>query len=181
MPSTKDKGKSSNIIKKEKTSKQNKKKLWFNNKIIKTDEANKGHEIKKFFEEVKYFNQQQSTWPTNCKDSESNVIIEQTLKRWKEYFYNTGCGRQTWRFLSPVILATVWGGVRQPRSVTSWFHAISVAMEQYTAQHCAFIVEAYFKNGNSAVTTRLFRRHFNILRHGRVPSHNTIKEWVQNF
>jgi hypothetical protein len=41
-----------------------------------------------FFEEVKYFNQQQSTWPTNCKDSESNVIIEQTFKKCKEYFYN---------------------------------------------------------------------------------------------
>ena len=53
-------------------------------------------------------------------------------------------------------------------------------MEQWTAQHRAFIVEAYFKNGDSAITTRLFRRNFNI-RHGRVPCRNTIKEWVQNF
>jgi chemotaxis regulatin CheY-phosphate phosphatase CheZ len=39
---------------------------------------------------VKYFNQQQSTLPTNCKDSEKNVTtqIEQVLKRWQEYFYN---------------------------------------------------------------------------------------------
>jgi len=45
-------------------------------------------------------------------------------------------------FLSPVILAIVWDGVMQPRSVASWFHAISVAMEQWTAQHGAFVVEA---------------------------------------
>jgi transposase len=55
-------------------------------------------------------------------------------------------------------------------------------MEQWSAQHRAFVVEAYFKNGDSAVTTqRLFRIHFNIPRHGRVPRRNTIKEWVQNF
>jgi hypothetical protein len=35
-----------------------------------------------FFKEVKYFNQQQLTLPTSCKDSENNVIslIEQVLK-----------------------------------------------------------------------------------------------------
>jgi len=48
----------------------------------------------------------------------------------------------------------VWGGVMQPRPVASWFHAISVAMEQWTVPHRAFVVEAYFKNGDSAVTTR---------------------------
>ena len=70
----------------------------------------------------------------------------------------------------------------QPRSVACWFHAIAVAMEQWTAQHRAFVVEAYFKNGDSAITTqRLFRRHFNIPRHGRVPCRNTVIEWVQNF
>ena len=36
----------------------------------------------------------------------------------------------------------------------------AVAMEQWTAQHHAFVVEDYFKNGDSDVTTeRLFRRH----------------------
>jgi len=64
----------------------------------------------------------------------------------------------------------------QPRSVASRFHAISVAMEQWTAQYRVFIVEAYFKNSDSAVITqRLFRRHFNIPRHSRVPCRNTIK------
>jgi len=53
---------------------------------VQTDKINKRKETKKFFEEVKYFNQQQSPSPTNCKDSEGNVIIEQTLKRWKNIF-----------------------------------------------------------------------------------------------
>ena len=45
------------------------------------DAANKRNKTN--FYEVKYFNQQQSTLPTNCKDSENNVIsqIEQVLKR----------------------------------------------------------------------------------------------------
>jgi len=70
-----------------------------------------------------------------------------------------------------------WGNA----NVASWFHAISVAMEQWTTQHRAFIVEAYFKNSDSAITTWLFCRYFNIPRHGRVLCRNTIKEWVQNF
>jgi len=32
----------------------------------------------------------------------------------------------------------------QPRSAGSRLHAISVAMEQWTAQHRAFVVEAFF-------------------------------------
>ena len=97
-------------------------------------------------------------------------------------YINTGCSQKNLTVLSPVILATVWGGVMQTRSVASWFHAISVAIQQRTAQHRAFVAEAYFKNGDSAVTTqRLFCRHFKIPRHGRVPCRKTIKEWVQNF
>ena len=70
----------------------------------------------------------------------------------------------------------------QPRSEAGWFHAILLTMELWTAHHRAFVVEAYFKNGDSAVTTRrLFRRHFNIPRHGSVPCRNAIKEWIQNF
>ena len=70
----------------------------------------------------------------------------------------------------------------QPRSAGSCLHAISVAMEQWTAQHHTFVVEAYFKNGDSAVTTqRLFRRHFNIPRHGHVPRRNTIKNGYRTF
>jgi len=58
----------------------------------------------------------------------------------------------------------------QPRSVASWFHAILVAMEQWTAQHHAFVVEAYFKNGDSDPLTFLVM--------GRVPCRNTIKECI---
>jgi hypothetical protein len=48
------------------------------------DEANERNETKKFFEEIKYVNQQQ----TNCKSSENNVIsqIEQVLKNGKNIF-----------------------------------------------------------------------------------------------
>jgi len=63
----------------------------------------------------------------------------------------------------------------QQRSVSSSLHAISVAMEQWTAQHGAFVVEAYFKNGDSAVTTqRLFLRYFNIPRHWIVPCRKSL-------
>jgi len=45
----------------------------------------------------------------------------------------------------------------------------------------AFVVEAYFKNGDSAIRTqRLFRRHSNVPHHGHVPCSNTVKYWVQN-
>jgi len=40
------------------------------------EEAHKRNETKTFFEGVKYFNQQQATLPTNCKDSENNVISQ---------------------------------------------------------------------------------------------------------
>ena len=70
----------------------------------------------------------------------------------------------------------------QPRSVASWFLAISVAIEQWTVHHHAFVVEACFKNGDSAVRTqRLFLRHSNVPHHGRVPCSNTVKEWVHMF
>jgi hypothetical protein len=54
------------------------------------DEASTRNETKKFFEEVKYYNQQETTLATNCKDFENNVIsqTEQALKRWKEDFNN---------------------------------------------------------------------------------------------
>jgi transposase-like protein len=55
-------------------------------------------------------------------------------------------------------------------------------MERWTAQHRAFFVEGYFKNGCSVVKTqRLCRTYFNVPRRGYVPCRNTIKAWVQNF
>jgi hypothetical protein len=48
------------------------------------------NQIKKFYEEIKYFKQTQIILHTSCKDSTGNVIlqIEDVLKRWKEYFCN---------------------------------------------------------------------------------------------
>jgi hypothetical protein len=45
---------------------------------MKIDEANKRNETKKFFEEVKYFNQRQSTLPINCKDSDNNYFLRES-------------------------------------------------------------------------------------------------------
>jgi len=39
-----------------------------------------------------------------------------------------------------------------------------------------------FKNGESVIVTRRnFRLHFNVPRHGRIPSRNPIILWVHNF
>ena len=38
-----------------------------------------------------------------------------------------------------------------------------------------------FKNGESVIVTQgMFRLHFNVPRHGRIPSRNTIHLWVHN-
>jgi len=42
--------------------------------------------------------------------------------------------------------------------------SISVAMERRSVEHRAFAVETYFKNNDSVLTQRIFRRHFNIHR-----------------
>ena len=45
-----------------------------------------------------------------------------------------------------------------------------------------FIVETYFKSGDSyVVMQRQFLRYFNVPRRGRIPSRNTIMQWVHNF
>jgi hypothetical protein len=39
-----------------------------------------------------------------------------------------------------------------------------------------------FKFGDSVVEMHsIFREHFNISRHGEVPSRNTVQLWVENF
>jgi hypothetical protein len=42
--------------------------------------------------------------------------------------------------------------------------SISVAMVRWSVEHGAFAVETYFKNNDSVLTQRIFRRHFNIHR-----------------
>ena len=55
-------------------------------------------------------------------------------------------------------------------------------MEQWSPQHREFVVETFFKNGESVIVRqRKFRLHFNVPRHGRIPSRNTILLWVHNF
>mgnify|MGYP003623301927 CR=1 FL=1 len=49
-------------------------------------------------------------------------------------------------------------------------------------EHRVFIYDAYVRNGDSVVVAqRLFRRHFNVGRHGPVPTRKTIVKWVQQF
>ena len=42
--------------------------------------------------------------------------------------------------------------------------SISVAMEHWSVEHQAFAVERCFKNNDSVLNQRIFRRHFNIHR-----------------
>jgi hypothetical protein len=46
-------------------------------------------------------------------------------------------------------------------------------MERWYVEHRAFAVETYFKNNNSVLTQRIFRRHFNI--------HRNECPWSQYF
>jgi hypothetical protein len=55
-------------------------------------------------------------------------------------------------------------------------------MEQWTDAQTAFVVKAFYKNGDSLVIAqREFRREFRIYRNCAVPSAHAIKTWVRNF
>jgi len=44
------------------------------------------------------------------------------------------------------------------------------------------VVETFFKSSESVVLTqRMFRKKFNITRHGKVPNRRTIKVWMEKF
>jgi hypothetical protein len=61
-------------------------------------------------------------------------------------------------------------------------YAVAVAMKQWSVQHCAFIVETFFKNGDSVVKMqRIFCKHFNTVHQRKVPCHNTIQLRDENF
>jgi hypothetical protein len=55
-----------------------------------------------------------------------------------------------------------WRGELDLERPSSEAQSISVAMERWSVQHRAFAVETYFKNNDSVLTQRIFRRHFNI-------------------
>ena len=55
-------------------------------------------------------------------------------------------------------------------------------MASWTAEHRSFAVETYLKNNESPITVqRIFRRHFSLGHHDRVPDHRTIIRWVNHF
>lgn len=55
-------------------------------------------------------------------------------------------------------------------------------MALWSPAHRAFSVETFFKNSDSfSKTQRLFRKHFNVGRHGAVPDRKTIGNWVSLF
>ena len=55
-------------------------------------------------------------------------------------------------------------------------------MDQWGYQHRAFVVEMFFKNGESVtVTQRKFCLHFNVAQNWMIPSQNTILLWLHNF
>ena len=61
-------------------------------------------------------------------------------------------------------------------------NAVSVAMAHWNVEHRVFAVEQFFRNSDSVVTVRLFRRKFNVERRGAIlPDRNTILRWVEAF
>jgi len=48
-------------------------------------------------------------------------------------------------------------------------------------QHRVFAYDSFVKSESIIGTQRLFRRYFNIGRHGNIPSSNTILRWVTSF
>jgi hypothetical protein len=57
-----------------------------------------------------------------------------------------------------------WRGEFVFERFSSETRSTSVAMERWSVEHRAFAVEIYFKNNDSVLTQRIFRRHFNIQR-----------------
>jgi len=57
-----------------------------------------------------------------------------------------------------------WRGEFVLECPSSETQSISVVIERWFAQHRPLAVETHFKNNDSVVTQRIFRRHFNIHR-----------------
>ena len=52
---------------------------------------------------------------------------------------------------------------------------------QWSDEQRGFVVETFFKNGDSVIATqRAFRTHFQLGRRARVPSWNTILMWLDS-
>ena len=58
----------------------------------------------------------------------------------------------------------------------------SITMSQWSGEHRAFAVKAYFKANNSCINARRqFCTRFDIRRLSDAPSENLIRTWVQKF
>ena len=67
-------------------------------------------------------------------------------------------------------------------SLSSISFAISVVSMLWSIEHRTFVVETYFKCGDSVIAAqRQFRTHFGVGRHGRVPNRKNILLWIRNF
>jgi hypothetical protein len=66
------------------------KKKWLNNKILQIENNCKKTETKKFFNQIKNFQQPQVRLPIFHRDTDGNIITQQNevLIRWKDYFRN---------------------------------------------------------------------------------------------
>jgi hypothetical protein len=73
-------------------------------------------------------------------------------------------------------------GVTERRSAVSPSHTISVATEQWTTNHRAFVFVTFLKNSDSDIKTQeLFHRRFNTPPNGPGASSNIIKLWAQKY
>jgi hypothetical protein len=60
--------------------------------------------------------------------------------------------------------------------------SVLVALEPWTGAQRAFVVKAFYKNGDSfVIAQREFRREFGIHRNRAVPSAHAFETWVRNF
>ena len=69
---------------------KDKKRKWINDKLINIEGNYKNKEVRKWYENIKHFNQNQVILPTICRDEEGNILSqnELVLNRWKDYFIN---------------------------------------------------------------------------------------------
>lgn len=61
------------------------------------------------------------------------------------------------------------------------FYIDLVTMDRWTVPHRTTAVRFYYETKSVIEVQRQFRRHFNVDRHGEVPSRNTILAWVRKF
>jgi len=98
-----------------------------------------------------------------CRERER--VIQVIYFNFLMYLYkhiHTRSGRNTWRFCETVVNGTVGVGKFVLERFSSETQSISVAMERWSVELRAFAVETYFKNNDSLLTQKIFRRHFNI-------------------